>query len=454
MTAAAAPTERDVPAPAPAAPLQVAVSLAAVFGPLNSTMIAVALTDIRDDLGAGVGAIALLVSAYLIATAVLQPAGGRLGDAFGHLRIIQVGLLVLIVTSLGAALAWSFPVLIFWRSLQGAAAALTMPNVVAYLRKSVPVERLGGVLGFNASAISIGAAGGPLLGAAILAGGSWRLIFLVNVPLSLLAILLVSRLNADKGGGRKSFRLDAVSLASLASVFAGLTWLGSALRGSDPVQTAIAFALLAGGATLYAARYSRKRDGALELRLFTHRDFTIASVLVLLSNLIMYTTLIAIPVYLDDVKHASGVAIAVALFAMSAALIFVAPLAGGLADRFGDRVLIFAGGLVTAASVLAITFAIGRPPAIIIALLLLMGVGIAITGAPQQSTALKSWPASIAGSVAGSYSLMRYSGSIAGAAMLGAMLGDHAGASDYRLVFAILAGLGCVYLAVTCALRR
>ncbi len=452
MTAATVPADGLLSTPAPR--LQVAVSLAAIFGPLNSTMVAVALTGIRDDFGVGVGAITLLVSAYLIATAVLQPAGGRLGDAFGHLRIIQVGLLVLIVTSMGAALAWNFPMLIIFRSLQGAAAALTMPNVVAYLRKSVPPERLGGALGFIASAISIGAAGGPLLGAVVLATGNWHFIFLVNAPLALLAMVLVSRLDADEGAGRASFRMDWVSLASLALVFGGLTWLGGALRSSDPTQISAAVALLFGGAALYAGRYLRKRDGALDLRLFTRRDFTIACILVLLSNLLMYTTLVAIPVYLDDVKHASGAAIAIALTAMSLALVFVAPAAGTLADRFGERPLIFAGGALLTVCVAAIMFAIGASPVIIIALLLLMGVGVAITGAPQQSTALKAWPANIAGSVAGSYSLMRYTGSIAGAAMLAGLLGDNAGAADYRLVFAMLTALGVVYLGVACTLRR
>src|SRR5688572_9092946 len=123
MTAVVSPAATSAAAP-PTLRLQLAVSLASIFGPLNSTMLAVALPRIRDDFGVGVGALALLVSAYLIATAVLQPASGRLGDALGHLRVVQVGLIVLVVTSAAAAFAWSFPVLVVLRSLQGVAAAL------------------------------------------------------------------------------------------------------------------------------------------------------------------------------------------------------------------------------------------------------------------------------------------------------------------------------------------
>ncbi len=454
MTAVATAAARS-PARPPTVRLLVAVSLASVFGPLNSTMIAVALPRIGDEFGVGVGALALLVSAYLIATAVLQPASGRLGDAFGHLRIVQLGLLVLVVTSIAAALSWNFTALVVFRSLQGAAAALTMPNVVAYLRKRVPPERLGGALGLNGSLISVGAAGGPVLGGVLLALGGWELVFLANVPLALLGLLTLSRLDRDPGLGRAVFSLDWISLAALTSVFVGLTAIGAALRVDEPLLLAAAGGILALGAAGYLLRYLQQRRGVLDLHLFSHRDFLLASLLVLAANLLMYTTLVAMPVYLSELEGARDAVIGFALFAMSAALVGVSPASGRLADRVGDHRLIVAGSAVLLVSMAGLWLAVGRwELGALVAFLGLVGVGMGLSQAPQQSTALKAWPPEVAGSAAGTFSLMRYTGSIAGAAMLAAVLGSEAGIADFRVLFAILTGLGVVNLGLAFALGR
>ena len=197
-----------------------ATALAALLGPLNSTMLAVALPTVRSQFGLGVGALTWLVSAYLITVAVSQPAGGRIGDAIGHVRVIWLGLGVLAVCSVVAALTWSYPALVAARAPQGVGAALILPNVTAFLRKQVAPERLAGVLGLNGALITSGAAGGPLLGGALLALGGWRLLFLANVPLCLLAGWLLLRLEADEGAGRGALRIDAVSLFALAGAFA------------------------------------------------------------------------------------------------------------------------------------------------------------------------------------------------------------------------------------------
>ena len=454
MTAVATSASSTV-APPPTLRIQLAVSLASIFGPLNSTMLAVALPRIGDDFGVGVGGLALLVSAYLIATAVLQPASGRLGDALGHLRVVQIGLVVLVVTSLASAAAWDFGALVAFRCMQGAAAALTMPNVTAYLRKSVPPERLGGALGMNGALISVGAAGGPALGAVLLAVGDWEWLFLANVPLGLLGLLTISRLRQDQGAGRQTFRLDWLSMAALTAAFAGLTGVGAAARGGEILWLAAAGLVLAGGVVLYLWRYRQRGGGVLDLRLFSRRNFLVASFLVLLANLLMYTTLVAMPVYLSEIENRGDAAIGGALFAMSVALVVVSPASGRLADRLGDRTLVVAGGTLLLVSMIGLGFAVGRwELAVLMAFLMLVGIGMGLSQAPQQSTALKAWPAEVAGSAAGTFSLMRYTGSIAGAALLAAILGGGEDIADFRLLFALLSGIGVLNLALAFALRR
>ena len=138
--------------------------------PLNSTMLAVGLPAIRSHFDVGVGEMTLLISVYLVAVAAMQPVSGRLGDAFGSIRVMIAGLVLLIAISAVSALAFNLPMLILMRGLQGAATSLVLPNGIAVLRRRTPSERLGTVLGMNGAALSIAAALGPVLGGGAAAG--------------------------------------------------------------------------------------------------------------------------------------------------------------------------------------------------------------------------------------------------------------------------------------------
>ena len=137
----------------------------AAFGtmlmPLNSTMIAVALPDIVDDLDVSIASTAWLVSGYLIAQASLQPLAGKLGDRLGRRPLILAGLVTFALVSLGAALAPSLGLLIAFRVLQAVAGALVFPNALALVRELLPEERRGTAFGMLGSAIGLAAAGGP-----------------------------------------------------------------------------------------------------------------------------------------------------------------------------------------------------------------------------------------------------------------------------------------------------
>ena len=144
---------RRKPTSAGAAPGERAVLLTAALGtmlmPLNSTMIAVALPDVVDDLDVSLGSTAWLVSGYLIAQASLQPLAGKLGDRLGRRPLILAGLASFGLVSLGAALAPSLAVLIAFRVPQAVAGALVFPNAIALVRELLPEARRGTVFGMH-----------------------------------------------------------------------------------------------------------------------------------------------------------------------------------------------------------------------------------------------------------------------------------------------------------------
>lgn len=421
------------------------MAAASFLAPLNSSMLAVALPDIRGSFGVSVATATWLVSAYLVSVAVAQPVGGRLGDAFGCRRVILLGLTVLFVSSLGAAVSPNYATLLVTRSLQGVSAALVMPTAIAYLRKSTPAARLGSVLGANGAAVSLGAALGPVIGAALLIAGGWRLLFLINVPIALLALVLVLRVPADAGNGRRSLQFDAVSLLALAGVFIGMAVLGSARRLDDGRLIAGALAILPVAVVAYLVRYRIRGAGVVDLHLFTKRTYGVAATTVVLTNLVMYTALIAIPIYLADVRGAGDGVIGGLLFAMSAAIVVISPASGRWADRVGARTMIVAGASVMALGAGGLIAAVHDwPVAVLILPLGLAGLGLGLCSAAQQAAALKAWPGAMAGSAAGTLSMMRYVGSVSGTGLIAFFLTQHPVTREFEELFAVLAALAVV----------
>lgn len=419
--------------------LALSAGAAALLAPLNSTMIAVALPAIRDEFDVGIVAVSWLVTSYLVAVAISQPIGGRLGDAIGSLAVLRMGLLGMAVTSVAAAASPSFELLVVTRSLQGVAAALLIPGATAYLRKSVDVANLPAVLGTNGAMISAGAALGPVAGGVILAAGGWQWLFLLNIPAIAAVWLLLWPLPADSGKGLATFRIDPASLAALVGAFSGLALLGSALRSGNAAFPAASLGLTVVALAAYGWRFRRVRQGVVDLELFRAPAFARSSAMTALSNLVMYTTLVALPVYLRDERGVGAGAIGGLLFAMSATSVLAAPVGGRVATRFGIRAGLLSGStvlVVATAGVLGAVAAEGT--ALLIAPLAMVGIGMGLAGAAQQSSGLAAWPAAMAGSAAGTLSFMRYVGSVAGASLLAAVLGRDPGRGAFETLAAIL----------------
>lgn len=414
-------------------------------------MVAVALPDIRSEFGTGITGASFLVTSYLVAVAVAQPLGGRLGDALGHVRVLRAALVLMGLFSVLAALATSFPLLIAARSAQGLAAALLMPNSMAYLRKRVPAADLAGALGAIGVAIGAGAAAGPLLGGLIVAVADWRWMFAVNIPLAAAASVGVWRVQPDEAPGRSALRVHWLSLAALVGAFTGLALLGSGIRaGAGPATGAAALGL--GGIALYAALYRRQGDGAIDLRLFTRSGFAGPAALVALFNIVMYTTLIAVPVFLDGEPGFGDGKVGLLLFALSASMLAASPAGGNLAGRFGPRSMMVSGAALQAGAVGVVVALISADaaPALLALPLVMMGLGQGLATPAQQATALASWPPSVAGSASGALSLSRYVGSVSGAALFAAMLGGAAADSAYMELFSVLGVMALAAFALSC----
>ena len=382
----------------------IVVSLGTVLAPLNSTMIAVALPEIRHDFGLSHAAAGWLISGYLIAMAVAQPLAGRLGDQLGRTTVFRAGLIAFFALSIGATVAPNFLLLVTFRVAQAVAGAVLIPNGMAMLRALSPPEQLGRLNGMNGAILSAAAAAGPLLGAAALALGSWRLVFPLSMPLVLVALVLLQRLELPPEPKSERPPIDWIGIGIFVALLSGLTLQLSTLReGVDPVMAVGRWVALVVVGGAFIARQRVTRATAAEWTLFRKRSFAASTAWVLLTNLTMYTTLLMIPFFVRDVQGKSTQLAGLLLGAMSVLVAFVSPIGGLLSDAFGRRAPALAGSVVALAGSVAL-LAVMRTdtsPLVLALCLATLGIGLGLGTGPAVTAAVESAPRRMAGAARG-----------------------------------------------------
>jgi EmrB/QacA subfamily drug resistance transporter len=417
--------------------------MVAILAPVNSTMLAVALPELRREFEVGHGEMAWLVSAYLIAMAVAQPLGGRIGDQLGRSRVIQAGLLVFLGLSVLAALAPSFWVLMFLRTGQGLVGASIMPNGMAMLRETLPVDRLGRSNGITGSLISLSAAVGPMLGAALLAVGSWRLLFLVNIPIVAAALIALSWLQYPSRARRGVISIDWRGGLLFAVILVLVTALLDAADSGDGVLIAATLIALPVMLLVFVQMQVSSATPVAEWRLFKVRSYAASTGYILLTNLVMYTAILAMPFFAEEIQGRATIESGILLGAVSIPVAILSPIGGRVSDSIGRRPLVMSGAaaIVAGSGALFLGIADDVPFAYLLAVLAVTGIGLGLSVGPAGTAAIESAPRELAGSAAGTNSMMRYVGSIIGTGILGAVLntsGDAPEIGVFRIVLGVL----------------
>lgn len=437
------------------------VSLGGVLAPLNSTMIAVALPELRADFAISHGEIGWLVSAYLIAMAVAQPAGGRLSDQLGRARVFRAGLVAFLISSLAATFAPTFAFLVLFRTGQAISGAILLPSGMAMLRETVPVQQLGRVNGLYSAVLGFSAAAGPLVGAGLLALGSWRLLFLMNVPIVGLGLVLLAQLSYRDAPREERRALDWQGALLLAGLLVVATFLLGSLRvGHSAAVTAGAATLgvVLGGS--FVRHQFAVATPIVEWRLFRVRSFAAATSSVLLMNLVMYTTLLSIPFFIREVQGGGSTRSGLLLGAMSILMAAVAPISGRLSDAVGRRWPALAGSLLALTASVLILAGLDRDVGFVYLAgsLALLGLGIGMGFGSATTAAIESAPRRLAGSASGTNSMMRYVGSILGAGILAGVLttdgGSVAGVGVFRVIMAVVVAVAALAVVAASMIHR
>lgn len=431
--------------------------LGSLLNPVNSTMIATALVAIGDAFHVGAADTAWLVGALYLASAVAQPAMGRLADLLGPRRVLLAGLLAVTAAGVLGTLAPAFGWVIAARALLGVGTAAAYPCAMAVLRTrarrlGVPLPRP--VLARLSLAALGSAASGPVLGGLLVATVGWRGIFAVNVPVALTAVVLTLWwLPADprrrpSAGTRPAGGFDVLGLTLFAATLA--TVLLFVMRLQHPRWLLLPpFVLLAAALTV---RELRRREPFIDLRLLArHRPLVRTYLRHGLTYLVVYLVMYGYAQWLEEAHGFSSLHAGLVLLPMS--------LAAALCSVLGSRTRGIRGPLVLASVLLVagagmLGLAHGdAPPAALLAASVLFGLPQGLAGTNNQAAVAAQAPADGTGAAAGLQRTAQYLGALTAAGLIGLFYGqraDDAGLHDIALTTGVL---GAVLIVLTAADR-
>lgn len=362
------------------------VALILVFGALaplfDSTMINVAIKTLTQDMNSTVSVIQWVVTGYVLSMGVAIPISGWAVNCFGGKKVYMFSLALFFVSSILCALAWNPGSLISFRFLQGIGAGILIPTL-----QTVLVQTAGKSLGRVISIISIptllGPILGPVLGGVIINGLSWRFIFYVNIPITLIAFLLALKgIPKDKPSAHKQ-PLDVIGLLLLSPSFATLIYGISQVSKYGSLSSAGVWVPLAIGLVLmavfivYALR--AKKTPLLDLRLFKSRIFSASNVTVFLAGMVMNGALLLLPLYYQQVRGESVLFTGILLIPQGIGMLLTRSWVGELSDRIGSRIIVIASLAVTIVSTFPFAFAGPETSQLLLAATLLLR-GAALNG--------------------------------------------------------------------------
>ncbi|SEM73757.1 MFS transporter [Lihuaxuella thermophila] len=400
--------------------LVVSLLVGTILVPINSTMIAVSLLAISSYFNESLAAISWVVTIYLIVMAVTQPIAGKLGDLYGNRRIYMWGLALLFLSSIACAFSFNLPWLVAFRSVQAIGGALATPNASAIIRRHVSKERMAKVFGLFGMGMGLGAAIGPLLGSTLISLWGWKSIFWVNVPFLLFAIV-TTWLVLPRQDSRREAELDWLGSVYLAVSFAFLILL------THP-QTPLRYAVMGGFFLLFSAlfvhRELRASHPLIQFSLFKNSTFTSANLSILLSNFVMYTTLLAMPLILESDFRLSTQQVGLVMFVFSISMSMAGWIGGQLAARWGNSKMIalsFSVSVIASALYWSLHLSMSVP--YLLFALIVGGLAGGLGNSAMQTASLLSVSKELSGTASGIFSTFRYFGSMMSSTLVSLLAG-------------------------------
>ncbi|PXY27621.1 DHA2 family efflux MFS transporter permease subunit [Prauserella muralis] len=369
------------------------VVLGAIMAILDTTVVNVALQQLTIEFRTSFDTIQWVATGYMLALATVIPVTGWASDRFGTKRLYLLAIVLFLVGSMVAGLAWNIESLIAFRVVQGLGGGMLMPAAMTILTKAAGPQRVGRVMAVLGVPMLLGPIAGPILGGWLVDSVSWRWIFYINVPIGAVALFAAWRV-LPRDEPQPTHRFDFPGMLMLSPGLALLIYGVSDIPNAGGITaTSVWLPMLAGIVLIagFVARALRIANPLVELRLFRDRTFSIAAATMSLFAVAFFGAMLLLPTYFLLVRGESALAAGLLLAPQGLGAMVAMPFAGRLADRVGagkvvlPGLLLIVGGLVIFSQVAADT-----PYWALLTSLFVLGLGMGCTMMPIMSAALQT----------------------------------------------------------------
>ncbi len=408
--------------------IAIVVILGAIMSVLDTTIVNVALDDLSRDLDSSLDSIQWVVTGYMLALAAVIPVTGWAARRFGSRRLYLIALVAFTIGSALCGLAWSTGSLVAFRVLQGIGGGMLMPIGQMVLVKAAGPRNLPRVMAAIGVPIILAPVFGPTIGGLLLEHAGWQWIFLVNVPVGVLAVTAALRL-LPHDAPEEAGKLDALGLALVATGLVGVTY-GLAESGTAGSLTDVSVLLPAGvGAALIVAfvlRALRIPAPLLDVRLYKNKAFAAASLTTFCLGAALFGAMILMPLYFQTVRGEDAVATGLLLMPQGIGAAIAMRLSATFTERLGAGVTALIGGAVTiVATVPFVLIGGGTSYWLIGAAMVVRGLGIGLSAMPSMTAAFAVLrPEQVNHATPQLNVLQRVGGSV-GTAILSVVLSNH-----------------------------
>jgi EmrB/QacA subfamily drug resistance transporter len=398
---------------------------------LDTTIVNIAIPDMIDRLHASLDQILWVLNAYILVYAVLLITAGRLGDLYGPKQLFMTGLVIFTLASAACGFATTPGQLIAARVAQGLGGALLTPQTLSVLTVIFPPQKRGAAFGIWGAVAGVATIAGPTLGGFIVTHWGWSWIFFVNLPIGVLALVLAAIAMPNLKLNRRH-RLDLpgtlLATVGLFGVTYGLIEGQPHAWGKVWGPVTITEVIVAGVVVLalFIVQQYRQRDSEplIPVAIFRDRNFSVTNFVGAALGFGMLGLFLPMVIFLQSVLGLSALHAGLTTAPMSVVSMFVAPVAGRMADRIGGKFILMAGLALFAVGVGLMTVA-SHPDTTWLQLLpgvLVCGLGMGLTFAPLQTVAMRNIEPRMAGAASGLINTTRQLGSVIGSAAAGALL--------------------------------
>lgn len=392
------------------------------MSPLDASIANVALPTIGRAFHTPVDYTEWVLIAYMLVTSSTLVLFGRLGDVWGQKRVYVIGFAVFGAASAACAFAPSFWALVAARAVQGLGSAMLMSSSPAIITDTFPSSERGRAIGLNGAAVAVGLSLGPLAGGMIVTYWDWRWIFLINVPISIVALMMAAFVLRREHHRREPFDLTGAAIAFTTLFALSLALSRAHAWGwSSPLTLGLlAYALL--GTVAFIAIERRVRAPMLDLRLFRNRTFAFSVLAATLYFCAMYCVVFTVPLTAQVSLHRNALQAGLLLLPISVLNVVLAPVAGALSDRVPARYVSTAGAICFFAGSLILALQPAHPAVWILYVgLFIAGAGTAVFSQPNNSTIMGHAPPNRRGIAAGILATARTTGQLLGVCVAGAI---------------------------------